>query len=501
MTSNRDLRSRTVVGLVTLTLSTVAAAVIVWSASAERWALLVVLAILTPLPIVVRLLQKRLDPFEPIFLLSVSLFVLFALRPLAHVFYGEMLYDEGFTGGKYPLEHGFNAALVIAVVGISSLYIGYGLSAGRTVARRLPRVASALRPDVATNFALALLVAGMILYAFYIKQVGGPHIARRLLQGRDPNEGRITDYVTVYFLFGPFLAIPATLFLLEAASLRRRSLLTLAAAVVTALAVVAITAPRGDRLWLMLLVMSIFVLPYLRKQKRPRFKTLALVGVICFAFGITFLGEVRVPVARKAPPEVLLERVATNPFSGAHDFILGADTEMFSILALLAQRVPSERPHKPGVTLISLMTNWIPSDFYPQKPETADSQIYAMLFPARYKTTKAGTAPSFFGGLYFDSGLMGVFIGSLLFGILGRVLYEYLQHNRDAIGVRLLYSSILPFTIVLLRGNPTDTLARMSYIVLPVVIGLLVCRTSTDSLVRRRIGQTSLGSRSGLAGH
>ena len=438
----------------------------VWSDSSQREFLLAILAVVIPLPIIVRILQRQFDPFEPIALLSLSFFLLFVLRPIAHLAYDEMTY------GGMSIDPGFDSALLVASVGVIALYSGYAMRFGRGIARRLRPLPSMLKPDATIAIAGALLLVGLVLYLLYIEQVGGLKVAGKLLRGRDPLEGLVISQTTAYFRFGPFLAIPATLLLFEAAAAKRRALFVLVSAVGTGLFVVLLTAPRGDRLWLMLLVMGVFVLPYLRVQRRPKMRTLALLGVLWFAFGITFLQEVRVPVVREGPPIELFKRAAANPVRGWRDFILGADTEMFPILALETDRVPTTQPHEPGLTIVSLVTTWIPRRLYVSKPTEPDTKVYEMLFPLRASVSRAGTSPSIFGVFYYDSGLVGVAIGALLFGILARALFEYLVIHPTNVGVRLLYAATLPLIAVTVRGSPTDTIGRMAYIVLPIIVAL-----------------------------
>lgn len=424
------------------------------------------LAIVIPLPLVIRALQRKFDPFEPIVILSLSFFVLFFLRPVAHLAYGEMTY------GGMSIEGGFDRALLVAVTGVIAVYIGYAIGAGRGIARRLGPLPSTLKPEATIMVASGLLLVGIVLYALYAEQIGGLAVATEFLRGRAFQQEPVIGQSTAYYRFGLYLAIPATLLLLEAAAAKRRALFVLLSALSTALFVVLITGPRGDRLWLLLLVMAIFVLRYLRAERRPKARTLAVVGVLWFALGITFLSDVRVPAARDAPPIELLKKTAANPFRGWHDFILGGDTEMFAILALETERVPSLKPHQPGLTLVSLATTWIPRRMYPDKVEPTDYEVYAMLFPDYAKISRGGTAPSVFGGFYYDSGFLGVAIGAVLLGILARALYEYLLAHPGSAGARLVFAAMLPFIVVMVRGNPTDTVGRMAFIVFPIIVAV-----------------------------
>src|SRR5262245_40756489 len=90
--------------------------------------LAVALLVLTPAPIVVRLLQRRFDPFEPIQIISLTLFIMFGVRPAAELIYG--------IHSFYNMETrtGFTGAAVICLLGTAGLYAGYASDAGRRLA-------------------------------------------------------------------------------------------------------------------------------------------------------------------------------------------------------------------------------------------------------------------------------------------------------------------------------------------------------------------------------
>ena len=463
-------------------------------AQLQREALLASLAVIAPLPIIVRLVQGRFDPFEPITILAVGACVLFLARPVAQLISGQMLYRG------YNTEPGFDTAMVIALVGLCSLYVGYSLSWPATWARTLRPLRADWRPESATRFAICTICVGLLLFAGLIVQVGGLGVAKSLLIGRSTEQGQILAEASSYLFFGPFLAVPASLILLEAASRDRRAI-TLILAGLALFLVLIFTGPRGDRLWLLTLLASVAILPYLRKQRRPPTIKIVAVGLIVFLFGVTFLREFRSTDTRTSSAASVIVQTAQRPFQGASDFILADDTAMFAILSTVAIEIPDRLKFNPGVTLSSLGASPIPAEIWPTKPQSADLQVYSYLYPRDAKVTRAGYAPSLIGGFYYDFGFVGVFLGSLLVGIAARVLYAYLMANPGNASVRLAYAASLPLFLVLLRSNPTDTLPRAVYLVGPIFLCAWLCADRRPASSRADAAQSRIVTAKGRQSH
>lgn len=457
-TRPRSIAFATIVALVT------GSAVAVGSNS-PRISLLLALTLVVPLPVVVRGLQKRFDPFEPIFVIALSAFVLFVLHPGARLVYDDML----FRG--YGLESGFDSALVLALFGVVALYAGYAASTGRKAALRLPAPPDRWDSHTMTAVSVGLIVLGSLLYVGFLVQAGGLSVVGALLAGRSSTQGLIFANGSAYLYFGPFLIVPATLLLLENAAYTRRIVLLLLAGL-TSLTLAVITVPRGDRMLLLTLFGGILVLPYLRRQRRPRLTLVLLVGLAIWVFGVSLLAETRTTETRQARFTEAVADKAAHPFSGVRQFLTGPQTEMFPVLALMTDAIPTRLDHHPLVTVESLVANPVPDFLFPNKPQTGDIEVYTALFPEQAAVTRAGTASSVFGGFYYDSGLPGVVVGALLVGFALRLMYEYLLANPTNAAVRLGYAASLPLTIILFRGNPTDTLARASYLVLPLILAV-----------------------------
>lgn len=458
-------------------MAVLAGATIVFTST--RVFLVVCLSILIPAPIVARALKRRFDLFEPIVLVSLGFAILFLARPLAHMASGDM----GYRGRS--IDAGFNSALAIALVGVIGVYLGYVARVGQVVATRVRPLPREWAVATLTAYAAFLSLLGLMLFALFAWQIGGLETIKGILRGRSSSDSALYNSSSAYFFYGPFLCIPATLLLLASAS-RRNLAVFIVPTFATAGLVLLVTLNRGDRQWLMMLIIPLLILPYLRRERRPRLIAVAVTLVVLFLVGITFLRDRRIIGPGQERPTI--GRIVDAPAVAWHEFILGPDTEMFAVLSLLAEDMGSRFPHDPGITLKSLATNWVPSDFWRTKPETADLEIYKRLFPDQYRITKAGTAPSLFGGFYYDSGFVGVFVGAFAFGILVRFLHGYYQRDPTNRAVQVLYAIALPLVPVLLRGNPTDTAARATFVVAPVVVGFLIAgrRVRTPALAAAR---------------
>src|SRR5690606_24084518 len=115
---------------------------------------------------------------------------------------------------------------------------------------------------------------------------------------------------------------------------------------------------------------------------------------------------------------------------------------------------------EPGYTILSTVSRPIPGPLWPGKPGASDDVMNAELFPEQVARTRAAPAYSILGGFYFDAWIPGVVVGMLLVGVLFRALYEHLLMNANNAWMQAIYAAMLPYSIVLMRGNVPDTLSR-----------------------------------------
>ncbi len=430
---------------------------------AERPTLITALAVLVPGPLVVRGLQGRFDAFEPINFFVLGIFVLFVLRPIFELHYHSTQF------GSYSDLAGFDGALLTALVGTAGLYAGYALKLGARLASRIPSIASDWSAAVLGRMTFVLLAVGALLFlVFAIETLHGLGGVIEFFKGRQANSGGTnSQQSSAYLYYGPYVSIPATLlFLLCWQRDRRRSWL-LSAAFAGGLSLL-ITVPRGDRTFVLTLLVPLFVLPYLLARRRPKLISVVLVLILVIPI-LNVLIVVR-NVSARSDVTQKISSAFKFPAKDFKVFMLGPDTAMFSVLALTHEVVPSRLAYKPGRVILATLAAPVPGLLWHSKPLDGLSVVYDYLFYRQAAVTRAGNSSGFFGSSYYDSGLPGVMLYSLVVGIVFRALWEWWRTHRDSDGVLVFFAAVLPLTIVLQRGAIYDTLARSAFLIGPLIL-------------------------------
>lgn len=427
----------------------------------ERPALIAALAIITPAPVIVRALQAKFDPFEPINLFVLGILVLFVARPISELAY------NSYQFGDYFDQAGFNGALLIALFGTVALYVGYFTGLGARLASRVPSPSEDWTPSsVGRAIAVLLALGGLLFLAFAVQSGLGLGGAIGFFAGRTANAVNL-EQSSAYLYLGPYVTIPATSMLLICWQRDRRAR-WLVATVLVGLIALAITVPRGDRTYILTLILPLLVLPYLRSRRRPKLVNI----VILIALVIPALNVI-IKIRNESARHNVSGQIATaftTPANQLKTFMLGPDTAMFSILALTYEVVPSHLSFKPGRVILSTLAEPVPGLLLRNKPVDGQSVVYDYLFFQQAAVTRGGNAAGFFGSSYFDSGFVGIIVYSALVGIVARALWEWWLRNRLNAAAMAIFAATLPLAVVLQRGSFSDTIARSSVLVVPIIV-------------------------------
>jgi hypothetical protein len=424
--------------------------------------------LIAPLPIVVRLVQHRFDAFEPIQVIALTFFILYALRPAAELIWNIQFFDLQYARG------GFNGAAAISAVGMLSLYVGYALSSGATIARRLPSVPDMWDPERSVRFGIWVLVACALLTAMFAATVGPSTLFHFYWGGRTT-----TDYLTFltvvgYVALGPYLTIPAAI-IFGFAYARLRTLKTLALFVFSLGIAMFLTFPRGDRTYILALVLPLLVFPYLRKNKRPA-GLAVLLAVIGAILAMNILLSIRHVDARQPIGKALVGAV-THVGTQLKDFATGVDLGEFSVLELEHEAYYTKTnplTFHPGQTLLSAAAYPLPRKLVGTKPKAAGQWVVDRLFPTN-TTNRSSFNPAMFGDFFSDFGWVTIVLYDIIVGIVARVLWEYFVRHKYSEGVQILFAATLPILVIMVRNSVVDAFARSLFLTGPLLLCLIVC--------------------------
>lgn len=452
----------------------------VWSGQNPGWALIGAMSVLVLCPLIVRVVQRRLDPFEPIIIFAAGIAVVFIGRPITE------LSDNMQDYAGYFTRPGFDGAMAIALVGTASLFAGYALPLGRRWAERTRTPSPRWDVELSVRFASRLLVLGFVLYLLNAIATGGIAQSLNFFTARTASDA-VQANSSGWLYLGPYLTLPASLLFLSAWQ-RTRSRKALLLFVISLLIGLLITVPRGDRTYVLALIMPLVVLRPLFAGRRPRLLAI-LVGVMVAIVAINVLLVYRNANTRGRASHTLVSAV-TNPLSQVHTLLAGPDVSFFSVLELQYEIQPQQVAFQPGDTLFSILAGPIPSHVWATKPVEASTAVSYYLFYQQSLISKASNDPGMFGDMYADYGFPTVVLYSVLLGIVLRAFYVYAKRNERLPGVQLAFAASLPLMIILLRGALPDTVARSVVLFVPLLAAWWVCsRPPGQRLPRLRHGR------------
>jgi hypothetical protein len=423
--------------------------------------------IVTLSPILIRIVQRRFDPFEPIQTIAVTFFILYALRPFAEQVAGITYFDNQYMRG------GLVWAEEISLAGISSLYLGYAIWSGRAIARRAPAVPQSWDPERSVRFGIWVLVWCGLLTGLFAASVG-PGTLFHFYLGRTTTSYQTFLSVAGYVGLGPYLSIPAAV-IFAFAFARLRTFKTLLLLIVSLAIAAFISFPQGNRTYILALVFPLLVFPYLRKGSRPSAGTTVL-AIIAAILALNFFLAIR-DVGKRGPLLGTLTGTVTHVGHQLSKFATGVDLAEFSVLELEAeayhQKVDPLTYH-PAQTLLSLVVYPLPRHLIGTKPPAAGQFVVNRLFPPK-GGQRASFNPAMFGDFWADGGYVTIFLYCFIIGIGIRFFWEYFVLYSDSEGVQVVFAMLLPLLVIMIRNSIVDAIARGLFLAGPLLLGLIVC--------------------------
>jgi hypothetical protein len=411
-------------------------------------------------PLAWRVITRRFDPFEPIFVFALAYGVVFVARPAS------MLADGDLSAFGVDIRTTLPRALLLALVGGVAFICAYELGAGRALARGAPKPCEiTIRAGVVGSVILITLSLSALLVMVW--PAGGYRRFTILLDGQTFEVQELYWRAGSYFFMGAMLIIPAAILLLGLAVRDRRFGLIVGATLTFAFALL-LMVPLGARGFLLPLVGGAVTFTYVTHGARPRLATVGLLAMLALVVSYT-LTVVRSPDQRAHLSEAM-RHVIERPDTPIQFVLHGEDAAMAPVLAAALHVVPSRLEYRYGGAVFGdLATRPIPRQLWAGKPQPVEEQLVGAIWP---RLAKFGFNPAFPPVLFFywDFGVLGVFAGMALFGIVCRTLYEWFLRHRASVSAQLIFATALWFIVLGVRNSPVDTIVFASFVVLPLVL-------------------------------
>jgi oligosaccharide repeat unit polymerase len=423
---------------------------------------LIVLGLACAAPVIIAVLLRRFDPFEPSYAFLLSTFIYFVFIPA--VLQAQDAFS--FLGINYSGE--LTRVTTLAFLALVGFLAGYYYLGAR---KDDPVQHARLEMREAERKALRRVVAGMLV-VFALLLILWVRVAEIPLSALwifgDASYGDAWDMAAgpqIGYLYGVREALPACLILLLGLRSRRRwPFLVLAMFAFT----LVFFAGSGARFRVLLLVLSFGVYFFLERGIRPKLIHMLLASLALFYFVVGGIGFYRsdTEFAGGLRGRSVAQDVLT--MNDAWDVML--DSSQISVsTALLIRVVPAYQPYFNGASFLNAFTQPIPRFLWPEKPVTIGEDFFAQLWPP-------GTTVPFWALFYLNFGPIGVIPGMMAWGWFSRLIYDaYRRRPWDPIYQTQL-AVYWPF-VIHMYGRGGDNFAFNLYglitVLLPVWIVIL----------------------------
>jgi oligosaccharide repeat unit polymerase len=375
--------------------------------------LILVLAFVTMM--VAALVYFRRDWLDPLSVFTILNSTRFVLRP-AVLLFGLDTPHSAHLFRTEPSEIA-RETMLIFMLGYAAYVAGYALGRGRLARLLGSKLPGYEHRRVRVNRLGWITLAGLALSAlttvYYVGKLGGVSVFMR--------EARLGLFAGVSFLQNlPELMAFFSALILHFALRERRGVLLAAALLFASIAILFTMGERGGIVaaFLFLAVLHHFCV------KRLRVRTFVFYGV-ALALMISVLGIARKAISGGGDDEAtsLVSALGEDEQWSPVDVLLHLNSNATDYFMIIVQDYDVTNFHY-GDDFYRGIIGVVPRSIWPNKPERI---TVGQWFTERYFPGKPSGRPiTALGAYYLNFGLVGVFVGMLLSGFFGRVLWNYL---------------------------------------------------------------------------
>ncbi|MCR2784961.1 MULTISPECIES: hypothetical protein [unclassified Microbacterium] len=427
---------------------------------------------------------------SPLSVMILLLVAIFGVRPL------RMMQTATFDFYGYDISSGVQFATTVGLVATVGVVMGALVClplVGRLVRDNtgVERAETGLGSAVGESFVAAIAILA-VWFALSLQFAGGIAAFVAMFGGRTSQISSSAAGVPVVVPALPVVAalvVAAVRFTVEGAAryMPRQNLMYW---VVIALTIIPPTALGNRRFLIPALIVGVAGAARILWFRRVRVRYLVAVVLV-------FVILASIPFVRSAGSRVrgsddflgsLYEYVGESGLTGVFDaFFLSYDTEMFNYVSFFGPRLGDAIPYGHGqATLGELFLVMLPSGIAPG--EKWSDMLLTEAFGAGCGALYC-PVPSVFGTLLVDGGLVFVFLGSFLLGLLAAPVPYQLAVAPPAARVLLLLA-VVAFAATVVRGNPVSQLwIALQCTLLAILVFVLLIRRASRRSSRRIIAE------------
>ena len=429
--------------------------------------LLLLLGVILLSPMVYDVVHKKFDIFEARNFVILGFFFFYLLIPLRLI----LKPKDSFFFSNIPFDYAMreiSGATLLAVVGLIFFLVGYGINLKTGIGDRLfcygnewNRTKTVL---VITAFFMVCLM-GYLMFFYYSGGIANVLLTERKMRWQYNYASPYSMFLTKYIIPGILILYASMIDANKKLGLHK-ILIIFVCLLAVFFASVFVTGSRRNVLTLMLSMVIFW--HYFKRSISISKATGIIFGMVAFLFSTTIVRTFMHDYKR------LFEQ-GVGSIVGAPTFELlyiTLPTNVYEMFLTLLRQVPESMGFLWGDTYFRLFYIIIPRSIWPDKPGNI-SQLVPQLLNVDFADRHITTSVTFIGELYWNFGWFGIVVGMLVFGILAKMLYNYVIKHKDSKGAVLIYSVTISYIMELFRGTfHTTTLYYLATVLIPLVVFL-----------------------------
>lgn len=375
----------------------------------------------------------KIDLFSPLAIFSSFYLLLFGFRAVDLLIFR----PEDFRAD----EKFYIYSLSYAIIGLHFFQLGYFSTCCRFLIKNRTDIKVAWSSHKLKLIFILYTMVSLISFLIIVKLAGGFSFYFKNIHA---SMIKITTGSAFFFMAVLLIEIPLLIWYCNVLESRKNAL-TFVLYLALVLSLFFLLGERGHVLALIISLVAV----YNYSKRKLNWKLLLPISVAFLLF-LSLYGQYR----EFSKYNNSIKRLGFNAKIGLETVYHSVMSDFDQLIRLkdIIKYTPEQIDFQLGKTFLNLFLKPIPSRIWEEKPQGAGVIVTKNLYPKHFEA-KVSIAPSLVGEFYLNFHIIGIILGMCLFGMVSRLFFELLQHNKGNKNVMLLYAILLPFIYSELRGD------------------------------------------------